>query len=287
MKMPFDSEHLTGEGSLGNFRIEGEDHEYEDFLEDKFPTPPPDLPISILDDDDEVNMFTEKNSIKKKQACPSEKKAPRESPSRFLAHTASIVPTVEIIDLESIEPSNQRSSLDQKQLEAEIAMAGGQPILTDDDEPSYPIKKENDEESFPWRDMGSKLIELLDSDEETAVISHSDQSTMNSKITEPQKKFSALLSSAVRARNSPIDHAKMLEIQRRYVARVLEKSIPSVAGAIFKGSQPPPDQSATLVEEDQHAWMKANVDFDTDAAAVFVSPFSMNIYTDTYEVLPT
>lgn len=145
-----------------------------------------------------------------------------------------------------------------------------QPVIIVDDIPSHTIKKEDVEEPFPWRDMGSNIIELLESDDEPVVLPRSDLSNMNSESTKLRPNIPALLSSATRVRDSPRDTAKMLEIQRKCVERILDKSIPS--SAIFKGRQPPPDQSATDGEEDQHAWMKADVEFDTDAAATFVSP---------------
>lgn len=324
MVMLFESNHSAGEGSPGGFRVEGEDHEYEDFVGDTFPTAPPDLPSPISDD--EITILTQKKSIKAEQACASEKKS-RESPKRFRTHTSSRIPdNTEIIDLESIQPSIQRQCWD---LTKEIAKA------EDDNESLFTIKKEDAGESFPWRDMGSEIIELLDSDDETAVLPYSDLSivdikstkalddaaavqlnselstmnsesikarddeiailplsdrpTMDSKSTKAQSNISQVLSSAKRARQSPIVHAKMLEIQRKYIARVLEKSIPSAAGAGagLKDCQPPSEQSATDGQEDQHAWMKANVDFDIDAAATFVSPGLIYTYTDSSEDLPT
>lgn len=320
--MLFESKYPAGEGSPGDFRVAGEDHEYDDFVGETFPTAPPDLPSPISDD--EIIILTQEKSIKAEQACASEKKSTKESEKRFRTHTNSKIPDdAEIIDLESIQPSTQRPCWD---LTKEVTKAEV------NDESFFTIKKEDAEEPFPWRDMGSEIIELLDSDDETAVFPYSDLSTMNSestkvlddetavlpsnlfamnsestkafgeetavlpysdlstmdsKITKVQPKVSPFLSSAKRARQSPIDNAKVLEMQRKYIARVLEKSIPSSAGAVLKNCQPPPEQSATVGTEDQDAWMKANVDFDIDAAAMFVSPGFISTYTDSAEDLPT
>lgn len=275
----FDSEHPAGEGSPGDFRIEGEDHEYEDFMGDKFLTVPPDLPEPVLDH--EIIRLTGKTSTDAEQTYLSEKKSPREK--HFQNHSRFKSPNkTEIIDLDSIEPSNQRSFWDVRDFESEVAKTEEHPIIIVDDIPSHTIKREDTQEPFSWRDMGSKVIELFDSDDETAVLPDSDLFILHSQSTKSRSKISALLSSATRARDSPIDNAKMLEIQRKYIARALDKRIPSGAGAVFKAGQSQPDQSVTDGGEDQHAWMKAMVDYDTDAAATFVSPGFIHRYVLTH-----
>lgn len=250
----FDSEHPAGEVSPSDFRIEGEDHEYEDFMGDRFPTAPPDLPNPLLDDETIIQNY-------------SRSKSPNNA---------------EIIDLDAIEPSNQRSFWDVRDFESEVAKTEEHPIIIVDDIPSHTIKKEDAQEPFSWRDMGTKVIELFDSDDETAVLPHSDQSILNSRNTKARSKISALLGSATRARDSPIDKAKMLEIQKNYIARALDKRVPSGASAVFKAGQPLPDQSVTDGGDDQHAWMKAMVNYDTDAAATFVSPGFIHRYVLTH-----
>ncbi|MCJ1469878.1 hypothetical protein MMC07_008522 [Pseudocyphellaria aurata] len=107
------------------------------------------------------------------------------------------------------------------------------------------------------------------SDDENAVLSHSDLSTMyNSTKSEPET--AALSSSATTARDpSPSDRARLLQIQRQCIARAFENNLLPAPGAISNGCRPLPDQSPTAGEEDQHAWMNVNVEFDTDAAAKF------------------
>lgn len=271
--MFFDREIPAGEASNGEFRLEGEDHEYDDFVENTFPTAPPCLPSPILDD--KKGLLTEKKSSKAKEACPSEKKSSR------------VPSNAEIIDLESITPSNQRSSWSQDISKSEVAKTDKNSVILLDDMPFSTIKKEGPEEPFLWRDMGSEIIEVLDSDDEMAVLLRQYLSTTNSERTKSQAKPSALISSAKKARDSPIDHEKLLGIQKKYIKRALQKSIPSSASSVFQAYQPSPDQPATDGDEDQNAWMKSNVDFDADAAAMFVSLCFARLYSDMPEDLPT
>lgn len=271
--MFFDREVLTGEGSYGEFRLEGEDHEYDDFVGNKLSTAPPDL-LSLIVADEKV-LLTEEKSSKAKEACPSEKKSSR------------VPSNAEIIDLDSITLSNQRPFLGQDKSKSEVAKTEAKSVIMVDDVPFFTIKKEGPEKPFLWRDMGSEIIEVLDSDDEMAVSLRPGLSTMNSKSTKSQTKVSALISSAKGARDSPIDHEKLLGIQKKYIARALEKSMPSGASSGFQGCQPSPDQSATDGKEDQNAWMKSNVDFDADDAAMFVSLVFTRPHTDMPEDLPS
>ena len=275
----FDSEHPTGEGSPGHFRIEGENYEYEDFMGDKFPTAPPDLPNSVLEHG--IRRLMGETSFNAEQNNLFEKKSLRDSHIRY--HKRSKSPNnTEIIDLDSLEPSNQHSFWNVRDFESEIAKIEEPPIIIVDDIPPHTIKTEDAQEPFIWRDMGSKAIELFDSDDETAGLPRSDLIIQNSQTIKSRSKISALLSSAARARDSPIDNETMLEIQRKYIERALDKTTPSGTGAVFKAGQPLSGQSVTDGEEDQHAWMKAIVDYDTDAAATFVSPGFIHRYVLTH-----
>lgn len=291
------SDSLFGDGSSGSFRFGDEDNTYEEFMGTQFPLSPPDLPVLIPQGD--LNSFPGNTIINTIQGL-SENKTPganKESSSRELinmndstvegfssqkrpgrqprpAKQFVILDDAEIIDLESAGFPIPYSSINHWSCHADLVKAEGQRAIIVEDVPRHAIKEEA-VERFGWQEMGTRMIELSDSEDENT-LHKLDAATPSSILAASDTIMSSLKASSfgaglptlsTKARRPILDREMLLRAQKALVSRASGKRM-SNTGAIFKSAQPP---SQPLVE-DENAWMKSNMEFEKDAAAMYVPP---------------
>ena len=253
-----------------NSRFESDDPEYQKFVDEEFFVLPSDLPEPTLIGGQTSLLETQtinadqtlsgKEVSKEEQAtsqssiCSTQQTTPRSS------MTIELPANAKIIDSNSVKLI-QTSAVSIKSKE--------QPNVLDD----YPSKQEDDERLSLCRDMGSGIIEVSDSDEESR--QHS------SRAVAAEQNIPGVPASIKQNKHPLMNPDLMQKLQKRYAARALGQSIPVGAGSIFKGTRPNPIQQSDEPsnealdddEEDEYAWMKINdeVNMDPDPARTFAN----------------
>ena len=147
--------------------------------------------------------------------------------------------------------------------------------------------KQESEEQWTWAEMQHEVIELLDSGDEnfsdkplnTITADRSNlaerlKQDATSRVAPSSRPSRAVLQgSNTKAKRTPADRARLMQLQRLYAERALGKQVVVGAGGIFKGpSGSAPKNCVSSNAENELAWMDVNADVNEDAeiAAKFV-----------------
>ena len=209
-------------------------------------------------------------------------------------HISATILGTDISEITSIA-SNLKEDLDIEG-QTDASKEDGSPIVIEDDPPTVIKEEYSESSSSHWLYLEDGTIEILDSDEESALSRHPSpvvlslhpingdsevgKMDMESEVEQAkdqqaefvstQTDYSEIYGNSTTVKLS-IEASKMQQLQKSLAERALGK--PLAAEVMFTGFQPAPIHSTGTNEEDPNAWMNATVDSDADAAVMCVLSF--------------